>query len=158
MDTKSRHLQNYGKFIWILSNKFDHKWDHDKSPVKFYIQETNKDQHVAPPPADSHSKNLSKKSGSFRIPKHVSILPRYTVRTINKNFWLSPVKRTVSNDMSNAMSKSKIFDMSSGMSEYMLSAPTVDIYLGMSNNMPCYSALDKNFDMLFLFFEIINKH
>jgi hypothetical protein len=58
--------------------------------------------------------------------------------------------------MSNAMSKSKIFNMSSGMSEYMLSAMTV-IYLGVSNNMPCSSALDMNFDMLFLFFEIINN-
>jgi hypothetical protein len=66
------------------------------------------------------------------------------------------VKHTVSNDMSNAMSKSKIDDMLFGMSEYMLSAMTADIYLGMSNNMPCYSALDMNFDKLF-FFKIIKK-
>jgi hypothetical protein len=35
---------------------------------------TNNIEHVAPPPAGSHSKNLSKKSGSSRIPKHVSLI------------------------------------------------------------------------------------
>jgi hypothetical protein len=35
---------------------------------------TNNEQQVAPPPAGSHSKIFSKKSGSFRIPKHVSLI------------------------------------------------------------------------------------
>jgi hypothetical protein len=38
MDTKYRHFKHYGKFIWILSNKFGDKWDHDKLSVEFSIQ------------------------------------------------------------------------------------------------------------------------
>jgi hypothetical protein len=40
---------------------------------QIFHPKTNK-EHVAPPPAGSHSKNLSRKSGSFRIPKHVSLI------------------------------------------------------------------------------------
>jgi hypothetical protein len=58
-----------------------------------------------------------------------------------------PVKHTVPNDMSNDMSQSKIFDTSSDMSLYMSGVMTVDIYLGMSNNMSKYRSFDMIFDI-----------